>query len=366
MVIGGVCIVWVLLLSVSKVAEMGTTRVQDNLIYISEFAGQYPTIPLPESMLQEFGEDALFVTLPIGKVGARSRNDRTYTRAAVQAIVDAVNKQRPEGRWGHLRDDERGTRYDPPAIRWLAAMMDANGMAWAKGIPVTSEAREHFRIAKIAGSRVGTSVYGFGQMEGDNVVAFELETIDLADPNRVGIPDTAARPLITSEQTDDKEGEGTMPEITLKDVPESVRQQIIEQYDSKQNGERITEMEGEITTLKEQVQTLTTERDAARGEASKLLVTYARASIAEQVQLEPVRKLVERMVGIKEQAEGDAIIEGIKTVAEVDAAIKSVIEDETVKEFNKESLKEMMGPNPNPPLNNKNKSDSVLGDIIPG
>jgi len=342
---------------------MGPTRLQDTLIHISEFAGRYPTIPLNADMLREFGEDALFVTLPIGKVGARSRNGRTYTRPAVQAIVDAVNSQRPEGRWGHLRDDERGTRYDPPAIRWLAAMMDGDGMAWAKGIPVTTEAREHFRIAKIAGSRVGTSVYGYGQMEGENVIAFELETIDLADPNRVGIPDTAAHPMMTRETTDKKDSEVVM-EIELKDVPEAVRQQILEQFSNKQNSERISEMEKQVAEFQTKVTTLTTERDAARGEASKLLVTYARAKIAEQVQLEPVRKLVERMVGIREQ-EGGAVIQNAVTVAEVDAAIKSVIEDATIKEFNVETLKEMMGPAPQPPMKQP-QGQSVLGEVIPG
>jgi hypothetical protein len=346
-----------------KVAAMVQTRAQDTLIHISEFAGRYPTIPLPNDMLREFGEDALFVTLPIGKVGARSRNGRTYSRTAVQAIVDAVNTQRPEGRWGHLRDDERGTRYDPPAIRWLAAMMDGDGMAWAKGIPVTAEAREHFRIAKIAGSRVGTSVYGYGQMEGENVIAFELETIDLADPNRVGIPDTAAHPMMTREQAGNPNSEDVM-EITLKDVPEAVRQQILEQHNNAQSSERLTEMQTQITELQGTVTTLTTERDAARGEASKLLVTYARAKIAELVVLEPVRKLVERMVGIREQ-DGGAVIENAATVAAVDAAINSVIEDAAVKEMNKESLKEMMGPPPNPPMN-RQQGQSVLGEVIPG
>src|SRR5688572_1028967 len=108
---------------------MVTQRISDYLLQISELRGAYPDIVLPEAMRNEFGADALFVTLPIGRAGARSRNGRTYTREAVQAMVDAVNANRPEGRWGHLRDEERSTRYDPPAIRWLAAMMDGQGVA---------------------------------------------------------------------------------------------------------------------------------------------------------------------------------------------------------------------------------------------
>lgn len=335
--------------------------VQTTLLQISELRGAHPTIALPANMVAELGEDAMFVTLPIGRVGARSRNGRTYTREAVQAIVDAVNKNKPEGRWGHLRDEDRPYEYAPPAMRWLAAMIDGEGVAWAKGIPVTAEAREHFRLAKIAGSRVGTSVYGFGRMDGDNVVAFELESIDLAAPDRVGIPETAAEPIITKETEDN-----TMPDqIHLEDVPESIKKQILEQYDAQQSGARLTEMEAENKTLKEQVSTVTAERDAARGEASTLLATYVKAKIAEAVKLEPVQKLVSKLVGIKETDDGKLSIDGVSTVAEADKALETVLADEDLEAFNKESVKEMMGPDFVQPANRKDKGEPVLGSPLP-
>lgn len=333
----------------------------DLLVQICELRGAYPQITLSEDVRAQLGDDALFVTLPVARVGARSRNGRTYTREAVQAIVDAVNMQRPEGRWGHLRDDERATRYDPPAVRWLAAMLDEDGVAWAKGLPVTAEAREHFRIAKIAGARVGTSVYGMGKLEGDRVVSFELETIDLADPNRVGVPDTAAEPILTTEMA--RDGEIEM-EITLNDVPEAVRQQIIEQYAAGNNsGERLAEMEAQVTTLSEQVATLTAELANAQGQTARLLVTYAEARIAEQVQLEPVRVLVGRLVGIREQ-DGARMIDGAASIEDVDAAIAATLSDPSVEAFNKASLAEMMGPNWTPPGKPQNGA-KALGDIPP-
>lgn len=334
--------------------------VRESLVQVSELRGGYPNIALPPGMREEFGADAMFVTLPIGKVGARSRNERTYSEAAVKAIVDAVNTMRPEGRWGHLRDEERPYTYGPPAIRWLVAMIDSEGIAWAKGFPTTSEAREYFRVAKIAGSRVGTSVYGFGRMDGDQVVDFELESIDLAAPDRVGIPETAAEPMITKETEDNG-----MTEITLRDVPDAVRQQILEQYSNEQNGARLSEMEQQVATLSEQVQALTTERDAARGEASKLLATYVQARIAEQVQLAPVRKLIARMVGIKESGEG-VTIAGISTMAEADEALTAALADEDVKVFNQQAVGEMMGPDWQPPASGGNNDNPVLGAPIPG
>lgn len=335
---------------------------RESLTHISELRGSFPEIPLPDGMLEQFGDDAMFVTLPIGKVDARSRNGRTYTREAVQAIVDAVNRNKPEGRWGHLRDEDRPYTYEAPAMRWLVALMDGDGVAWAKGVPVTAEAREHFRIAKIAGSRVGTSIYGFGQMDGDRVVDFELETIDLAAPDRVGIPETASQPLITKEIHD---GDDDMTTIELKDVPENVRLQIIEQNSNSNNSERISEMKTQLTGLQTQVAELTGERDAARGEASTLLAGYGKAQIAEAVQLEPVRRLVERMVGIKETDDG-ATVDGVSSVAELDAKLKEALDDKGIQAFNKDSLKEMMGPDWKPPANGQqNNQDGVLGPVIP-
>jgi hypothetical protein len=338
---------------------MGKQSTGDFLVQICELRGAYPKVELSDDVRAQLGEDALFVTLPVARVGARSRNGRTYTREAVQSIVDAVNGKRPEGRWGHLRDDERATRYDPPAIRWLAAMLDDEGVAWAKGIPVTAEAREHFRIAKIAGAQVGTSVYGMGRLEGDRVIAFDLETIDLADPNRVGIPDTAAEPIVTTEMA--MAGETDMT-ITLNDVPAEVRQQILEQA-AAESGERLSEMEAQVGTLSEQVQTLSSDLAAARTMISQLLVTYAEARISEQVQIEPVRVLVGKLVGIREQ-DGARMIDGVASIADVDAAISAVLNDESVKAFNKASVAEMMGPNLNAGGQQPNQQ-KLLGTVPP-
>lgn len=156
-----------------------------------------------------------------------------------------------------------------------------------------------------------------------------------------------------------------MTEITrIEDVPEAVKKQILEQYDAQQSGARLTEMEAENKTLQEQVGTLTAERDTARGEVSTLLATYVKAKIAEAVKLEPVQKLVLRMVGIKETDDGISI-DGISTVAEADKALESALADEDLKAFNKESVKEMMGPDYVPPADRKNKSEPVLGPVIP-
>lgn len=343
---------------------MDLERVSEQLYIVTELRGSYPDLKLPvdidmDGLAIDLGFRPKLVTLPVGRVDGVSNNGRIYTEQAVRDLVDVVNRERLEGAWGHMRDEDRPYVYVPPAIRWVYAEL-IDGTAWGLGIPLDDETDKYFRAAARMNAKVGTSVYGLGNARGNKVTEFKgAEKIDIADPTRVGIPETAAIPKI-SEQDGSQ-----MDKITINDVPEAVRQQILEQHNSKQDGERISEMQTQISELQGQISTLTTERDAARGEASKLLVTYAKATIAEQVQLEPVRKLVERMVGIREQENGAVI--NVSTVAEVDAVVKSVLEDEAVKEFNVDTLKEMMGPNINPPLGDKTSGKkSVLGDVIPG
>ncbi len=187
-----------------EVGAEGADRLKVTLTCISELRGTYPDITLPEDIDREsLGGEAFFVTLPIGQAGARSRNQRTYSRAAVEQMVAQINAKRPEGAWGHIAPDEAGTRYDPPAIRWLAASIDAEGIAWGKGLPLTEATREYYRLAKATNARVGTSLVAWAQMDGDEVKALELVTVDLADPARVGVPVTAARAHISQEMEEE-------------------------------------------------------------------------------------------------------------------------------------------------------------------
>jgi hypothetical protein len=188
-----------------EAAETVEDRVRVTVTCISEMRGTYPEIALPEDIDRaSLGDEAFFVTLPIGQAGARSRNQRTYSRAAVEQMAAQINAQRPEGMWGHLKAEETQTRYDPPAIRWLAAMMDADGIAWGKGLPLTEATREYYRLAKATNARVGTSLVAWAQMDGSEVTGLELAAVDLADPARVGVPVTAARAMISKEM-----GEGS-------------------------------------------------------------------------------------------------------------------------------------------------------------
>jgi hypothetical protein len=121
-------------LQLREAHETHEGRARLRLTCLSEMRGGYPDIPLPEDIDRAaLGEAAFFVTLPIGQAGAQSRNGRTYSRAAVEGMVAQINARRPEGMWGHLSEAEAGTRYDPPAIRWLAACLVCRGRGLGQG-----------------------------------------------------------------------------------------------------------------------------------------------------------------------------------------------------------------------------------------
>jgi hypothetical protein len=84
-------------------------------------------------------------------------------------------------------------------VRWIAAMADSEGIVWGKARALTPESQRYYKNAKIDNARVGTSLMGWATMDGEDVTSLELLSIDLADPARVGVPITAARPVVSVE-----------------------------------------------------------------------------------------------------------------------------------------------------------------------
>lgn len=232
--------------------EMETQRELISELTKADFRGDYPEIPLPKDIDKSaFGESPMFVTLPIAKVG-KSRNGYEYTPHAIQRIAEQINANRNEGRWGHLKAENRATEYKPPAVRWLAATVADDGTLWAKCVPIQEQAREHFRVAKASNASVGISVYGVGTFKGGQVVDFDLESVDLGDPARVGIKDASARPHITSEMS----GENHMEENAV---------------DEQTTQRNIAELTQENDGYKAQIAELTQERDTRQALIAELL-----------------------------------------------------------------------------------------------
>lgn len=280
-------------------------------IQVSEFRGSYPNIPLPTGFDREqLSADAFFVTLPIGKVGARSRNDRTYTESAVRALVDQVNTTLPRGWWGHPEHDER-TRT-APALQWVGATLEANGIAWGKCIALTADAREFFRAAKAANREVGSSIYGEATMQGDQVVGLSLSYIDLiAEPNWVGVPATGEQPPhITSETS---EGKPMSDELIVE---------LRGQRDAAQK--RINELTSEVGDAKSKLDAATVRETTLTTKIAEL-ETKAAAAVAKAGEVDALRKLMAReaYISLSLNLTGDSMMEVIEDLLEELMALKT-------------------------------------------
>lgn len=336
---------------------------------VGEFRGNFPDIPLPSDIDREaLGEDAFFVTLPVGRVNAKSRGSgRVYTESAVRSLVEQINKKRPEGRWGHLSVSELATRYDPPAIRWLAAEL-IDGVAWAKGLPLTEQAIDHFRKARATNARVGTSVFGPPPVvEGNRVIDLELYSIDIADPARVGIPETAAQPSLTSEMETRMSDINEQMLAEMRSERDAARQEVgTLKAANAQLETKVADLEGKLTVFEQAQAVLSEMADACvtmglnlnagsdlatviremigklQAQQAAELIGKIESAVAEMVTLEALRPLVsEMLIG----GEGDARRPLVKDLDEAKAKITAYLERDSVKKLAQGLVSEQAGPN---------------------
>lgn len=330
-----------------EAAETIAERTQVTLTCISEMRGTYPDIALPGDIDRSaLGDDAFFVTLPIGQAGAKSRNQRCYSRAAVEQMVAQINQERPEGMWGHVAPDEAQTRYDPPAIRWLAATLDSDGIAWGKGLPLTAETREYYRLAKATNARVGTSLVAWAQMDGSEVTALELVAVDLADPARVGVPVTAAQAVISKEMEGDPTPDPS-PTSGTGEKDSTQRHEAKHGFARETKGAKegrhvglplqddavaaLTEMLGEGDVVA-RVKAALAEREALRD----AVIT---ATVERAVRVPSAQVLVEELV--RAQLSRQAAAPNREAIT---AAVAEVVEREAVRALLRDSLAQAMGP----------------------
>lgn len=350
---------------------------KETLVIESSFAfeGNYPDVPLAEGVnlatFSEMDDNPMFMTLPIAHVGIKSRNGRKYNLESVQAIGDAITKRRVSGRLGHLRDEERPYTFDVPPLIWVGATLENNTL-WGKAyvLPSAVGLREYIRASKIANARIGTSIYGTADVdEKGNVSDLQIESVDMAHPDRLGNPKAAAVPVISRETQEEpareasvtveepiNKNEGNMPDTELK-VAEPV--EIAEL--KRTHTDTVREMQGKIaeqeTALKDFAticKELGNPKDAvvalremkllladSRNENRSLLDTAIKQGVAEAVTVESRRAIIEEMVSAEKPS----------TRAEVQEAVRKVMERESVKSLLREAVAAEAGPAQTRPTN---------------
>lgn len=338
---------------------------------LSAFGDYSPSIPFADGVdkeaLIEGDTDPIFVTLPIAEVGAKSKNGRIYGQAQVESIVQQINAHRNGGNKGHLRADERSSKFDLPVLQWVGAMLDSNGKAYGKAyIPkYASDVREYIKNAKATRSRIATSIYGTATMNGDAVDKLEIESIDLADPFRAGVSAAVAVPVITTEM---KNGDNTMSDntpdviselrndrnqaiqelaevraelkaekakakviaelVTLLDT-EDVFKRVAEMADNQEKWQPVIELLGDKPLVK--VQEMQTTISDLRHSA---LVHTIVDAIHEKVKFENARAAIAEMMGIERDADGVASLNRVYADSkEAITRLDALLERDTVKEM---------------------------------
>lgn len=302
----------------------------------SQLKGAYPEIKLPEDI--EVGSDEVFVTLPVGAFNAESLNGHTYRKTAMQDMLNQINDRRPESNWGHLSDHEIGLRYNNPPMRWLAAK-EQDGVIYAVGRALTEEARTYYKRAKMDNARVGTSLFAWAELEGEDVTHLDLITIDLADPARVGVPLTAAKPqVVTTEMAKPEDGDKDMLEERVRELLKLTADANVEQAvetviaQNAEQASKVTELQGQLDALK-----------ASEAETKKLNAELVGLALTQII--ESAVKIAENRPVIRDIIAGidDENLGKFTSLEQVKAAVASVMSRESVKRMNREALVDAMG-----------------------
>ncbi len=220
-----------------QISEMKVIR---DSVMISEFKGNYPDVPVYDDVdiaeLTAGDDDPMFLTLKIAKDGMISGapNKRHYSAEFVSEMARQIYEKRPVGNQGHVAKEDRATEYPTPVLYWVGTSK-VDDFLYGKAYVPIGETRDMSRRTRAAKGQLTTSLYGLGSQTWNAELgawdidpnSFALESIDLAPPERAGVPELAGVPHITSEMNDgsdnpnSKTQEGAMPTDNKDKVPET-------------------------------------------------------------------------------------------------------------------------------------------------
>lgn len=263
--------------------------------FVTEFRGNFPQIEIDPRVnleaLTNQEENPFFVTLRIARVGETSSNGLHYDNEIVTAIQEQMVGR--GGIMGHIRDEERDTSFPIEAADWVGALRE-NGTLWGKAYIPPGEVREYIRRLRARGGKLSTSIYGpYKEKEQlDNgrwkPIGLTLESLDLAPADRAALQ-LGGDFLITSQMTQQNKGDDMtkdelLAELTAKDVPTSLRDKIIQEFqDSSQQASQLAELNQQITDQKTLNETLQGQLKTLQ---AKEFETAVDSIVAEYVKLE--------------------------------------------------------------------------------
>lgn len=306
---------------------------------VAEFRGSFPQITIDQRVdidaLTKGDDDPFFVTLPIARVGETSVNGLVYDEELVTAIEQQVVGK--GGIMGHLKDEERNTSFPIEAIDWVGVMRQENTV-WGKGYIPPGEAREYTRRLMARGGRLATSIYGPyqeqlpGEAEGSHHIrGLRLEQLDLAPADRAALQ-LGGEFAITAQMNNDNNDledadmatkQEIIAELTVNDLPENLRKQIISEFQAtNDNKALIAELTQERNDAKTLVETLQKEVQAYQAKEFETALNNTVAELidwkiedeAAKEKVNAFRRTVRGRILAELQNERDA--EKVKAVAE--------------------------------------------------
>lgn len=357
----------------------GRYALQD-IIAVTEFKGtegvDFPKIEISSAVdipaLTEGDPAPFFVTLKVGRGPIVSGNGVFYGEDFMQELLRLIVSTRPTGGMGHIRREDLSSALPVPDLYWLGAVQQGE-YAWGKAYVPVGECRDFLRRRRAVNGEVATSIFGYAQEmtwdeEHDAVRVvlhdpdetgnrgFDLEYIDLASKQRAGVPSLATVPHITTEMVTPTGEEKTMEKadilkaLGVDDIvllPETVKLGVIAQSDEVKVLRALRELLGldDKGNVLETVKALVTAAEEDRKTAVAAKVT----ELVDAIKVESVRGIVRELIDAKAP----------KTVAEADAAFKTVMDSEHVEALMQAKIIETMGDpqrRPGTPANGNGKA----------
>jgi len=261
-------------------AKAASEMVRDYIV--GEFRGDFPAIDIDTRVdigaLTAGDENPFYLTLPVGEAGEVSDNGLHYD----EALIEDIQKQLVGrgGIMGHIKDADRGTAFPIEDADWVGVLRQGNTL-WGKAYIPPGEAREYIRRLKARGGKLATSIYGPYQKreplkDGTYCIrGLRLESLDLAPADRAALKlggefaVTAQMEQPDNEDSEDDDMELTkeqvIAELTASDIPDALREQIINEAQAGQDAEdRIAELEQQLSDKESIIGTLQTQLEAKR------------------------------------------------------------------------------------------------------
>ncbi len=340
---------------------------------VTELRGSYPAVPtsldVDYDALIAGDPSPMFLTIPIGKAGVTSGNQRHYDEAFVLELERQTLANKPIGLMGHLPAADRATAFPPEAVHWVGATRQGDTL-WGKAYVVPGPVRERIARYKAQGKAIATSIDAFAEGAWDATLrayrmdakSLRLNQIDIAPADRAGIPDLAAVPLLTTEMEAEAQAPEMQPdsqeetvdklqvinEMTAEDarlLPDSVRAAIVEtvptppEVATVQAVREALGLDANADIVGVVAEMRRTQDEQAKAAVHNRIVELA-ADADKGVKLEAVRGLVVELVQARNPA----------SIQEAESVYAQVVESDAVKAALKAHVIGTMGPRQGTPV----------------